>query len=183
MEQQPKKGKTAKWLLEEALQIAVKRREAKSKGEKERYKHVSFSFSPFSALVLSGQVLISGIELFSPILLWLGSTHENNGSVFLLFFSSIVKGPRVCPQELPPWNWCHGLSFPVLLLPDHIRICRLVGWCRGVLSCEQEKGKVVEIPVSCTWESFLGPVGRAELWARKPGPWGWWLSSDPELVA
>ena len=34
-----KKCKNAKWLSEEALQIAVKRREAKSKGEKERYKH------------------------------------------------------------------------------------------------------------------------------------------------
>ena len=33
-----KKCKKAKWLSEEALQIAVKRREAKSKGEKERYK-------------------------------------------------------------------------------------------------------------------------------------------------
>ena len=33
-----KKCKKAKWLTEEALQIAVKRREAKSKGEKERYK-------------------------------------------------------------------------------------------------------------------------------------------------
>ena len=31
MEQQPKKGKTAKWLLEEALQIAVKRREVEAK--------------------------------------------------------------------------------------------------------------------------------------------------------
>ena len=34
-----KKCKKAKWLSEAALQIAVKRREAKSKGEKERYKH------------------------------------------------------------------------------------------------------------------------------------------------
>ena len=34
-----KKCKKAKWLFGEALQIAVKRREAKSKGEKERYKH------------------------------------------------------------------------------------------------------------------------------------------------
>ena len=34
-----KKCKKAKWLSEEALQIAVKRREVKSKGEKERYKH------------------------------------------------------------------------------------------------------------------------------------------------
>ena len=36
-----KKCKKAKWLSEEALQIAVKRREAKSKGEKERYKHLT----------------------------------------------------------------------------------------------------------------------------------------------
>ena len=36
-----KKCKKAKWLSEEALQIAVKRREAKSKGEKERYIHLN----------------------------------------------------------------------------------------------------------------------------------------------
>ena len=36
-----KKHKKAKWLSEEALQIAVKRREVKSKGEKERYKHLN----------------------------------------------------------------------------------------------------------------------------------------------
>ena len=36
-----KKCKRAKWLSEEALQIAVKRREGKSKGEKERYKHLN----------------------------------------------------------------------------------------------------------------------------------------------
>ena len=39
-----KKCKKPKWLSEEALQIAVKRREAKSKGEKERYKHVNAEF-------------------------------------------------------------------------------------------------------------------------------------------
>ena len=36
--------KKAKWLSEEALQIAVKRREAKRKGEKERYKHLNAEF-------------------------------------------------------------------------------------------------------------------------------------------
>ena len=36
-----KKCKKAKWLSEEALQIAVKRREAKVKGEKERYTHLN----------------------------------------------------------------------------------------------------------------------------------------------
>ena len=39
-----KKCKKAKWLSEEALHIAVKRREAKSKGEKERYTHLSAEF-------------------------------------------------------------------------------------------------------------------------------------------
>ena len=39
-----KKCKKAKWLSEEALQIAVKRREAKSKGEKERYEHLNAEF-------------------------------------------------------------------------------------------------------------------------------------------
>ena len=39
-----KKCKKAKWLSEEALQIAVKRREAKSKGEKERYTHLNIQF-------------------------------------------------------------------------------------------------------------------------------------------
>ena len=39
-----KKCKKAKWLSGEALQIAVKRREAKSQGEKERYKHLNTEF-------------------------------------------------------------------------------------------------------------------------------------------
>ena len=39
-----KKCKKAKWLSEEALQIAVKRREAKSKGEKESYTHLNAEF-------------------------------------------------------------------------------------------------------------------------------------------
>ena len=39
-----KKCKKAKWLPEEPLQVAVKRREAKSKGEKERYTHLNAEF-------------------------------------------------------------------------------------------------------------------------------------------
>ena len=39
-----KKCKKAKWLSEEALQIAVKRRDRKSKGEKERYTHLNAEF-------------------------------------------------------------------------------------------------------------------------------------------
>ena len=43
-----KKGKKAKWLSGEALQIAVKRREAKSQGEKERCKHLNAEFQRIS---------------------------------------------------------------------------------------------------------------------------------------
>ena len=39
-----KKGKRTKWLSEEALQIAEKKREAKGKGEKERYTHLNAEF-------------------------------------------------------------------------------------------------------------------------------------------
>ena len=39
-----RKCKRAKWLSDEALQIAVKRRVVKSKGEKERYKHLNAVF-------------------------------------------------------------------------------------------------------------------------------------------
>ena len=39
-----KKCKKAKWLSEEALQIAVKRRDVKSKGEKEKYTHLNAEF-------------------------------------------------------------------------------------------------------------------------------------------
>ena len=39
-----KKGKNAKWLSEEALQRAEKRRETKGKGEKERYTHLNAEF-------------------------------------------------------------------------------------------------------------------------------------------
>ena len=39
-----KKCKKTKWLSEETLQIAVRRREVKSKGEKERYKHLNVEF-------------------------------------------------------------------------------------------------------------------------------------------
>ena len=54
-----KKKKKAKWLSGEALQIAVKRREVKSKGEKERYKHLNAEFQRISRkdkkACLSGQ--------------------------------------------------------------------------------------------------------------------------------
>ena len=45
-----KKCKKAKWMSEEALQIAVERREVKSKGEKQRYKHLNAEFQRIAKL-------------------------------------------------------------------------------------------------------------------------------------
>ena len=45
-----KKCKKAKWLSEEALKIAVKRREVKNKGEKERYIHLNAEFQGIASL-------------------------------------------------------------------------------------------------------------------------------------
>ena len=53
-----KKCKKAKWLSGEALQIAVKRREAKSKGEKERYKHLNAEFQRICIIIIDYQIVL-----------------------------------------------------------------------------------------------------------------------------
>ena len=53
-----KKCKKAKWLSEEALQIAVKRKEAKSKGEKQLYTHFNVEFQRIARRVKKG--ILSG---------------------------------------------------------------------------------------------------------------------------
>ena len=54
-----KKCKKAKWLTEEALQIPVKRREAKSKGEKERYTHLNTEFQRIQGEIRKTSSVIS----------------------------------------------------------------------------------------------------------------------------
>ena len=54
-----KKCEKAKWLSEKALQIAVKRREVKSKGEKERYKHLNAEFQRTARRVRKPSSMIS----------------------------------------------------------------------------------------------------------------------------
>ena len=54
-----KKYKKAKWLSEEALQIAVKRREVKSKGEKERYIHLNAEFQRIARRVRNPSSVIN----------------------------------------------------------------------------------------------------------------------------
>ena len=54
-----KKCKKAKWLSREALQIAVKRREVKSKGQKERYKHLNAEFQRIAREIRKPSSVIS----------------------------------------------------------------------------------------------------------------------------
>ena len=57
-----KKCKKAKWLSEEALQIAMKRREMKSKGDKERYKHLNAEFQRIARRVRKSSSAINAKE-------------------------------------------------------------------------------------------------------------------------
>ena len=58
-----KKCKKAKWLSGEALQIAVKRRETKSKGEKERYTHLNADFQRIARREKKAFLSEQGIEI------------------------------------------------------------------------------------------------------------------------
>ena len=88
-----KKCKKAKWLSEEALQIAVERREAKSKGEEERYKHLNAEFQRIARrdekAFLSDQYkeiqesnrMGKTRELFKMIRVTKGTFHAKMGSI------------------------------------------------------------------------------------------------------
>ena len=54
-----KKCKKARWLSGEALQVAVKRREVKSKGEKKRYKHLNAEFQRIASEIRTPSSVIS----------------------------------------------------------------------------------------------------------------------------
>ena len=57
-----KKCKKAKWLSEEALQIAMKRTEVKSQGEKERYKHLNAEFQRIARKDKKSSSMISSVK-------------------------------------------------------------------------------------------------------------------------
>ena len=88
-----KKCKKAKWQSEEALQIAVKRREVKSKGEKERYKHLNAEFQRIERTDKKAYLSDQGKEieennrmgmtreLFKKIRDTKGTFHANVGSI------------------------------------------------------------------------------------------------------
>ena len=82
----------AKWLYEEGLQIAVKRRDAKSKGEKERYTHLQAEFQKIArrdTVFLSDQCkeikennrMGKTIDLFKKIRATKGKFHAKMGSI------------------------------------------------------------------------------------------------------
>ena len=88
-----KKGRKAKWLSEEALQIAEKRREAKGKGEKERYTYLNAEFQRIARrdkkAFLSDQWkemegnnrMIKTRDLFKEIRDTKGTFHEKMGTI------------------------------------------------------------------------------------------------------
>ena len=78
-----KKCKKAKWLSEEALQIAVKRREAKSKVEKERYTHLNVEFQRIARRDKKAFLRDQGKEI-----------EENNRMGKIEIFSRKLEIPR-----------------------------------------------------------------------------------------
>ena len=113
-----KKCKKAKWLFEEALQIAVKRREAKSKGEKERYSHLNAEFQIIARrdkkAFLSNQCkeieennrIVKTRDLFKKIRDSTGTFHAKMGSIKnrngmdLTEAQDIKKRWQECTEEL-----------------------------------------------------------------------------------
>ena len=108
-----KKYKKAKWLSEEALQIAVKRREAKSKGEKERYKHLNAEFQRIARRDKKGffsdqckeieenNRMRKTRDIFKKIRDTKGTFHAKMGSIkernFLLMTNKAIPEPLLCP--------------------------------------------------------------------------------------
>ena len=96
-----KKCKKAKWLSEEALQIAVKRRDAKSKGEKERYTHLNSEFQRIARrdkkVFLSNQCCTQYVSKFGKF---------SSGLEKVSFYSNPIK--RQCQRILKlPHNCTH----------------------------------------------------------------------------
>ena len=98
-----KKCKKAKWLSEEALQIAVKRREAKDKGEEERYTHLNAEFQRMTRrdkkTFLSDQckeieennIMGKSRDLFKKIRDTKGTFHAKMGTMSNMMLPKIIK--------------------------------------------------------------------------------------------
>ena len=82
-----KKCKKAKWLSEEALQIAVKRREAKSKGEKEKYTHLNAEFQRIARRDKKAFLSDQCKEIEENNRMGKTSTHACTESIVTVFFT------------------------------------------------------------------------------------------------
>ena len=106
------KCKKAQWLSGEALQIAVKRREAKSKGEKERYTHLNAEFQRIARRdkkaffsdqckeIEENNRMGKTRDLFRKIRDTKGTFHAKMGTIKILFLSDKIvncnKDQKVC---------------------------------------------------------------------------------------
>ena len=98
-----KKCKKAKWLSEEALQIAVKRREVKSKGEKERYTHLNSEFQRIARrdkkVFLSNQCCTQYVSKFVK----LNSSHRTGKGQF-----SFQSQSKAMPKNVQTTGQLHS---------------------------------------------------------------------------
>ena len=109
-----KKCKKAKWLSEEALQIAVKKREVKSKGEKEKYTHLNAEFQRIARrdkkAYISNQCkeieennrMAKTKDLFKKIRDTKGTFHGKMGS---------IKKIKLGHSFFPPFSICLQITF------------------------------------------------------------------------
>ena len=102
-----KQCKKAKWLSEEAFQIAVKRREAKNKGQKERYTHLNAEFQRLTRrdkkAFLKEQSVSSVSQFSCSVLSDSLRPHEPQQARP----SCPSPTPRVYPNLCPLTRWCH----------------------------------------------------------------------------
>ena len=119
-----RKCKKAKWLSEEALQMAEKRREGKGKGEKERYKHLNAEFQRITRrdkkAFLSDQCreieennrMGNTRDLFKKIRDTKGIFHAKMGSIKDRNGMDLTEAEDIKKRFLLPWTW--GISSGLL---------------------------------------------------------------------
>ena len=123
-----KKCKKAKWLSEDALQIAVKRRESKSKGEKERYTHLNAEFQRIAGEIRKPSSVISVLEkemaTHSSVLAWrIPGTVEPSGLPFM--------GSHRVGHDWSDLAAAAGLSYLSFQGARSLKVCnyRPLHWC------------------------------------------------------
>ena len=140
-----KKYKKAKWLSEEPLQIPGKTREAKGKGEKERYTHLNAEFQRIAGRAPKNKV--SRFPLFPRLFamkwwVWIPATiipacASSSPAFCVMFFAYKLNlhGNNIQPLHIPFPIWNQSVG-PCSILT-------VASWC---IQISQEEGKVVWFP-------------------------------------